>query len=106
MLRTAELLSQAARPDLYRINAFRVAQLHAGATPRELTRKLERIKMLAKLGGPAQEPAGPLPLQPAPDLETMRAALERLRDPEVRLLDEFFWFWPQDFVAPAQDAAL
>ena len=53
-------LSQATRPDLYRINAFRVAQLHAGASPRELTRKLERIKMLAKLGGQAQEPAGPV----------------------------------------------
>ena len=103
MQRTSELLSQAARPDLYRINAFRVAQLHAGATPRELTRKLERIKMLAKLGGQAQEPAGPLPLQPAPDLETMRAALERLRDPEVRLLDEFFWFWPRNFAAPTED---
>ena len=65
MLRTAELLSGAARPDLYRINAFRVAQLHAGATPRDLTRRLERIKMLAKLGGQSQEPTGPLPLQPA-----------------------------------------
>ncbi len=106
MLRTSELLSQAVRPDLYRINAFRVAQLHAGASPRELTRRLERIKMLAKLGGRSQEPGGPLPLQPAPDLETMREALERLRDPEVRLLDEFFWFWPESFAAAPEDAAL
>jgi hypothetical protein len=106
MLRTSELLSRAARPDLYRVNAFRVAQLHAGATTRELTRRVERIKMIAKLGGPSQGPTGPLPLQPAPDPETVREALERLRDPEVRLLDEFFWFWPQRFDGPAEELAL
>jgi hypothetical protein len=101
----SEGLLRGVRPDLYRVNAFRLTQLPASATEREISRQLERIKMMARLGG-GTLPAGPLPLQPPPDLDAMRAATERLRDPEVRLLDEFFWFWSEQSNPAQHDAAL
>src|SRR4051794_17899360 len=97
---------KAVGPDLYRVNAFRIAQLPASASPREINRQLDRIKMTAKLGGGTNPVSGPLPLQPPPDLEAMRAAVERLRDPEVRLVDEFFWFWPEQSGPEQNDPAL
>jgi hypothetical protein len=106
MTSQAEQLLQSLRPDLYRINAFRLAQLPAHASPRELTRRLDKIKMLAKLGGAPDAAPGPLALVPPPDPDAMRNAIERLRDPEVRLVDEFFWFWPVDQAAETPDGAV
>jgi hypothetical protein len=96
MSNQAEQLLQALQPDCYRINAFRLAQLPAHATPRELNRRLDKITMLAKLGSAPEPARGPLSLVPPPDLDAMRHAIERLRDPEARLVDELFWFWAAD----------
>jgi hypothetical protein len=96
MLTQAEALLDAVRPDLYRANAFRLAQLPANASQRDIARRLDKLIMQAKLGGSFEQARGPLARVPAPDLDTVRAAVERLRDPERRLLDEFFWFWPDD----------
>jgi hypothetical protein len=104
MSQPADLILSAVGPDLYRVNAFRVAQLPVSATLRDVTRRLERIKMEAKLGSVARAPSGPLPLKPAPDLEVVRQSVERLHDPEQRLLDELFWFWPEQW--GADDPAL
>jgi hypothetical protein len=102
----AEQLLQSVRPDLYRINAFRLAQLPAHAAPRDLERRLDKIKMLAKLDSAAEPVRGPLALVPPPDLDAMRSAIERLRDPEVRFVDELFWFWPESSAAETSDEAL
>lgn len=84
----------AASPDLYRVNSFRIADLPVDASTREITRQLDKVKMLEKVGGELPPASGPLPLQPPPGAEKVREAVERLRDPEQRLVDEFFWFWP------------
>jgi hypothetical protein len=89
-----QVLSRALRPDLYRVNAFRLAQLPAQASQRDITRRLDKLTMQAKLGTAHEPGRGPLALMPPPGLDLVREAVERLRDPEVRLLDEFFWFWP------------
>jgi hypothetical protein len=106
MLTQAESLLQAAGVDLYRVNAFRLAQLPVSAPQRDITRRLDKLSMLAKLGTGADGPRGPLMLTPPPSLDTVRTAVERLRDPEVRLLDEFFWFWPEERSSEAPDPAL
>src|SRR5262249_8654843 len=35
-----------------------------------------------------------------------RDAIQKLKDPEKRLIEEFFWFWPQDFGENGSDPAI
>jgi hypothetical protein len=102
----AESLLKALKPDLYRVNAFRLAQLQADATSREIARRVEKLTMQAKLGATAPSVRGPLALTPPPDLEAVRAAVQRLSDPETRLVDEFFWFWREGVSPDTPDDAL
>src|SRR5262245_31982328 len=102
----AEVLLRALKPDLYRVNAFRMARLPATASQRDIARRLEMLTMQARLGGSVEQPRGLLGLQPASDVDAVRHAIERLRDPETRLLDEFFWFWPENAVPDSPDEAL
>jgi len=62
--------------------------------------------MLERLGHSAQGVSGPLALNPAADGDAVRDAMQRLRDPERRLIEELFWFWPQRFGESAKDEAL
>lgn len=109
-----ELLMESARPDLYRANAFRVSGLAIEATAREIARLGEKLKVLEKTGGTLPSGAaggaggacGALPLAPPPEPAMVHAAIERLRDPEQRLVDEFFWFWPQQPGESRDDEAL
>ena len=92
--RTATQL-ETVRPDLYRQSAFRLAELPVEAGSRELQQRQRLIDLAERTG--LELAAGPsrvLPLEHGPDAETVRAAIQRLRDPERRLLDELFWFWP------------
>lgn len=88
------LLLAEAVPELYRTNAFRVTQLPVNVTQREVSRQVDKIRMADKIGVPVDLKGGLLPLASAPDSDTLRAAVQRLRDPEKRLIDELFWFWP------------
>ncbi|HYT94669.1 MAG TPA: hypothetical protein VEL76_38490 [Gemmataceae bacterium] len=89
-----ERLRQGLQPELYRGNAFRVTNLAVDATLRDIDRQWKRLQMRQKLGSSAAEAAGLLPLTPPADLAAVREAVERLREPEKRFFDEFFWFWP------------
>jgi hypothetical protein len=87
-------LRQTIAPDLYRRNAFRVAGIGVDATARQIRRRGEHLRAVRRLGG-SPPPAGPLPLAPPPDADAVDQALARLRVVESRLVDEFFWFWPE-----------
>src|SRR3712207_3919390 len=90
-----EILLEAARPELYRTNAFRVSELPVDADGRQLAKRQQVIELASNTGMPV--PPGPgraLPLAATPDPDALRDAMQRLRDPERRLVDEFFWFWP------------
>ena len=107
----AELLLAAATPELYRRNAFRTAELPVDVAARDLSRRQQRLEVAARTGLPA--PPGPgraLPLeQDAQDGDAedgLREALQRLRDPERRLIDELFWFWPLEPGHASEDEAL
>lgn len=94
---TFEPLLRSAKPDLYRVNGFRIAELSVLVQGRDLDRRQKLIDMAAQTG--AAIPPGPhraLPLNGALDGEKLREAMSRLRDPVQRLLDELFWFWPLD----------
>jgi hypothetical protein len=116
----SDILLDAARTDLYRQNAFRVAELAVDATPRDLHRRQSIIEMAVNTG--LDIPPGPgraLAMPPPPRMEResdeeynqrrqdlLREAMQRLTDPERRLVDEFFWFWPHRLGESAKDPAL
>jgi hypothetical protein len=87
------VLRSVGAPDLYLRNAFRISGLSVDASTGDLRRRTQQVRAIQKLGG-ASGTGGALPPSPAPDLDTVLQALSRLRDPLVRLVDEFFWFWP------------
>jgi hypothetical protein len=92
---------------LYRRNAFRLTGLPLTTGARDLARFGQRMEMLHRLnGGALTEPQKAFPAKPPPSFEDIREALQRLRDPEQRLVDEFFWFWPMEWSASADDDAL
>ena len=93
--RSSKAMLEVATPDLYRVNAFRVLGLPVTSRSDELAKQQKKLRLIEKLGASAgQNERGLLPLDPAPDGEAIRKATHRLRDPETRLVDELFWFWP------------
>ena len=103
--RNGSLLAEAVGPLLYRRNAFRLTGLRVDASARDVRRKSDELTALARLGGVASAASragsGPLPLDPPPDTDTVLTALEDLRDPARRLIQELFWLWPDDPADPA-----
>jgi hypothetical protein len=97
------LLRSIGTPDLYLRNAFRIAGLSVDASTGDLRRRAQQMRAVRALGG-APATAGPLPPSPPPDLDAVLQALSRLRDPLTRLVDEFFWFWPEEGGDPGLDA--
>lgn len=89
-----EMLLEACTPTLYRENPFRVMQLPVDASPRQVARRAEMLRMAQKYGAEQVRCAGLGGFEPEATEEAIRNALQRLQDPERRFLDEFFWFWP------------
>lgn len=101
-----EILIQAAVPEIYRINAFRISGLTVNASTREITSQLQKNQMVEKYGDKSIKKDSPFPIIPPPDTDQIRQALHRLHDPETRLIDEFFWFWPHSIESDKMDGAL
>jgi hypothetical protein len=98
-------LLDVATKDLFRKNAFRITGLPVDATPRDIGKHTEKLKVLAELGQDPQ-PNAAFPLRSSPTVEDIRDAIQRLKDPEKRLIDEFFWFWPENFGESRTDLAI
>lgn len=106
MIAESEFLISAATPDIYRVNAFRISGLTIDATNRDIIRQIDKIELMKKYGGKNGNGTGALPLDPHPDSDTVHEAILKLRDPERRIVDELFWFWPYQFGKTQQDEAL
>jgi hypothetical protein len=101
-----EILLEYSRPDIFRINAFRISGLNVSATTREISNQVQKNQMIEKYGGKSDNHKSPFPIEPPPDVDKLRQALFRLRDPETRIIDEFFWFWPHSIDIEVKDHAL
>ncbi|MFZ0828921.1 MAG: response regulator [Verrucomicrobiia bacterium] len=99
-------LLDAATKDLFRKNAFRITGLSVDATTREVDRHAGKLKMLAEFGQDTHTGGAAFAIKPPPSLDDIRDAIQKIKDPEQRLIDEFFWFWPQEFGKSQSDPAI
>src|SRR5262245_48144452 len=99
-------LLDAATPELFRANAFRITGLPVDATTREITKHADRLKMMEELGQGDSAHAAAFALKPPPTVDQIRDAIQKLKDPERRIVDELFWFWPERFGKSASDPAI
>jgi len=86
-------LQEAVIEDRPRPNAFRILGLLAYADPREI-RQREHMLSIQRFRGANRQLMGPLPLPARPGAHQITQAAHRLRSPASRLIDELFWFWP------------
>jgi hypothetical protein len=89
-------LLEACTPDLYNGNVFRITGLPVYASEKEIKRAAEKQKMLEELGVKEESIPTPYPLPSSPSPDAIKGAMNRLKMPESRLIDELFWFWPLD----------
>jgi len=90
-----ELLIEHAQPRLYESNAFRITGLPVDASLRDISRTTQKLEMIAKGFGTGEVMLSCFDTTPS-SAEDIRAALQVFKDPERRLLNELFWFWPID----------
>ncbi|MET9557634.1 hypothetical protein [Streptomyces sp. NPDC006645] len=97
---TAGLL-EAAGPQMYRRNSFRITGLPTSADRRTVRQRQQRITPALELGADV-DLGHSLPVR----LDDIRGAFDRiLGDPRRRLVDELFWLWDVDTDAPATGGA-
>jgi hypothetical protein len=94
--------------EVYREHCFRVAELSVEATGQDFNRRLELVEAaekfkLARPPGPARA----FPIDPAADAHRLSEVIQRLSsNPERRMMDELFWFWPMVLGGWKTDEAL
>jgi CheY-like chemotaxis protein len=82
-----------ANAKLYQLNAFRLTGLQVSATTREIKRAYQEFGMSKSLRR-AWKPKCLIPTTVEPNDDELEAAFALISDPEQRLLQDFFWFWP------------
>ena len=98
-------LIEAATLELYQKNIFRITGLPVDATPKEVARQAQKLQMMEEMGDGIAASAA-FHLAPPPTTQQIREALSRMKEPEHRLVDEFFWYWPEEFGDSKNDAAI
>jgi hypothetical protein len=81
--------------DFYRENAFRRTGLPVVAPTREISKRMDQLKLAIELGNPIFTWA--FAPEPALTLDQLRETAQSLKDPKARLLHELFWFWPEQY---------
>ena len=94
-----ETLLKMARPDIYRINAFRIINIRVTASQREIKSHIRKHDLMEKFENIINQDSDVFPVSIIRDQNARNEALQRLLDPELRFIDEFFWFWPQSLNA-------
>ncbi len=91
---------------VYAHNAFRITGLFVDASTRDLKRRVDDLKAAAENNDDEDEHTHAFALQPTPTIDKIREAAQRLQEPELRVIEEFFWFWPLDWEHDGSDEAL
>ena len=91
---------------LYEKNIFRVTELPVDATAKDVSRQAQKQQMLAEMGGDFSSVKAPFALLNPPGEDQIREALARMKTPEDRIVDEFFWFWPEEWGNSKTDLAI
>lgn len=95
MLSLHERLLEVADVNIFKENAFRVTGIQIDASAREISKHGDRLRMLEELGEGTTGIDNVFSPTTAPSGDDIRAALQRLKNPVHRLIDEIFWFWPE-----------
>jgi DNA-binding response OmpR family regulator len=99
-------LLDAATKDLFRKNAFRITGLSVDATVRRISKHERDVMVFVDVGQDPHTERAAFPMKPPPNQQDFRDAFQKLKDPEKRLIDEFFWFWPEEFGNSESDLAI
>jgi hypothetical protein len=92
--------------DLLLKNAFRLAQLPVDASHSQLKKRQQVLEMAQKMSMPVPKGICAIFAHQDEDSDSLREALHRMQDPLNRLLDELFWFWPNQFGQSHDDKGL
>ncbi len=101
-----QVLLDMCTPFIYIHNAFRITGLPCDATTRDIKRRVDDLKAANDLGDAVAEHTHAFALTPPPSSHNIRDAANRLHDPQCRIIDEFFWFWPYEWGTGYDDPAL
>ena len=81
------ILLNMGRPDIYRINAFRLLNLPITTTNKDIKKITYKNELMQKY---AIDKCN----RNEKSNELKEKALQRILNPELRFIDEFFWYWP------------
>ena len=84
-----------ARPDIYEKNPFRILGLSVLAGARDVAKRVDELKLAEEFGAGA--PEWSFAPTKALTVEQIRTAAQELKEPAARLVQELFWFWPENF---------
>src|SRR6516165_3298688 len=99
-------LLEAAHINIYRQNPFRITGLPVNASAKAISKHADKLKMMEELGQGQGAHSAAFALDPPPSVDQIRESIQRLKDPEHRIIDEFFWFWPVRYGDGTEDPAL
>ena len=102
----SKALLEAATRNLFRQNSFRITGLPVDATAREVSRHVDGLMMRVELKQDSHTSSAAFPMTPPPTLDEIREAIRRLKTPQLRIIDEFFWFWPEGYGKSQSDPAM
>lgn len=94
------------KPRVYHDNIFHLTGLPVDASSRAIARRQDDLKAAEVSGDWKNEFRHVLMRKEIPTPENLRNAFVLMQDPERRLIDEFFWFWPLEWGSGKKDPAL
>jgi hypothetical protein len=101
------VLLEACTAEVFVNNIFKITGLAVDVTPREIAKQMAERKLQAELGQSSAQPGPSLfGREKLPSIQSIRDAEQKLREPELRLVHELFWFWPIDPGGSKVDPAL
>ena len=101
------MLLEACTAEVFVNNIFKITGLAVDVTPREIAKQMAERKLRAELGQSLAQPGPSLfGREKLPSIQSIRDAEQKLREPELRLVHELFWFWPIDPGGSQVDPAL